>query len=313
VIFDGAWGLASKRFDVPNHVDTKFNLGSMNKMFTAVAIAQLVERGKLSYDDPLSTYLSTDWLPREITEKIQLRHLLTHTSGLGSYFTDEFMNASRARFRTVDDYKPIVSKETLAFEPGTGWSYSNTGFLLLGAVIEKVTGESYFDFVRVNIFKPAGMNDTDSYEMDRPVPNLAIGYTKRPDGWYNNILMHVVRGGPAGGGYSTVRDLLKFDQALRSGKLVSAESFQLLTSPKNEAGSPDYGYGFGISGTATDRIVGHNGGFPGISADLKMYLDRGYTIAVLSNYDMAASMVSEKAAELIAAADTEHAVDGGGD
>lgn len=304
VLFEGAWGLASKRFNVANNLDTKFNLGSVNKMFTAVAIAQLVERGTLAFDDPLSKHLSTDWLPRETADKIQLRHLLTHTSGLGSYFTEEFMNASRERFRTVDDFRPIVSKETLAFEPGSDWSYSNSAFLLLGAVIESVTGQSYFDYVRENIFKPAGMSDTDSYEMDRPIPNLAIGYTKRPDGWYNNILMHVVRGGPAGGGYSTVRDLLKFDRALRSGKLVNEITFNSLTTPKPELNSPHYGYGFGIHGTQNDRIVGHTGGFPGVSADFKMFLDQGYTVAVLSNYGGAAHAVSERIMELMSNIDS---------
>jgi hypothetical protein len=127
VLFKGAYGLASKRFNVPNKIDTKFNLGSMNKMFTGVAITQLVQRGRLSLDDPLSTYLSTDWLPREITDKIKIKHLLTHTSGLGSYFNDTFLGSSRLLFRELDDYKPLVADETLAFEPGTDWQYSNTG------------------------------------------------------------------------------------------------------------------------------------------------------------------------------------------
>jgi CubicO group peptidase (beta-lactamase class C family) len=292
VLFEGAWGRASKRFNVANNIDTKFNLGSMNKMVTAVAIAQLVEQGKLAYDDPLSKHLSTDWLPRDIADKIRIGQLLSHTSGLGSYFNKTFMESSRLRFRTVDDFKPLVVNEKPAFEPGTDWSYSNTGFLLAGAVIEAVTGKTYFDYVRDNIFKPAGMDNTDSYEMDRPVPNLAIGYTRDGEGWRNNILMHVVRGGPAGGGYSTAHDLLKFDQALRSNKLISAESFILLTTPKPH--SPEYGYGFGIHGSAENRIVGHSGGFPGISAVLEMYLDTGYTVIVLSNYDSGAGIVNQK-------------------
>ncbi len=147
VLFKGAYGQANKDFDTPNNIDTKFNLGSMNKMFTAVAVAQLAKRGKLSFDDPVGKYLSTDWLPVEVAGKITIRHLLTHTSGLGSYFNEKFMNSSRALFRNVDDYKPLVADDRPAFEPGTKWAYSNTGFLLLGAVIEKVTGQNYFDYV----------------------------------------------------------------------------------------------------------------------------------------------------------------------
>ncbi len=153
VLLQGAYGLASKRFNVANRIDTKFNLGSMNKMFTSVTITRLVQEGKLSLEDPLSKYLSTDWLPIEITEKIKIKHLLTHTSGLGSYFNDTYMKSSKTLFRALDDYQPLVQSETLAFEPGTDWSYSNTGMFLLGVVIEKVTGKSYFDVVRERIYE----------------------------------------------------------------------------------------------------------------------------------------------------------------
>lgn len=303
VIFKQAYGLASRRFDVPNKIDTKFNLGSMNKMFTAVAVAQLVEQGKLSFDDPISKYLSTDWLPIEALEKITVADLLGHTSGLGSYFSEEFMNASRARFRKVDDYKPLVSQSTLQFEPGADWAYSNTGMLLAGAVIEKVVAGSYFDYVRENICKPAGMINTDCYEMDRPVPNLAIGYSEitNPDGsvgWENNIFKHVVKGGPAGGGFSTVEDLLRFDRALRSNKLISkASRDRLWTATPQSEGS--YGFGFGIKDVDGGRVVGHNGGFPGINANLDMYLDTGITVAVLANCDSGAMMVSQKLRRLL--------------
>ena len=301
-LFKRAYGRASKRFDVPNKIDTKFNLGSMNKMITAVAAAQLVERGKLSFDDPISKYLSTDWLPREITDKVTIEHLLTHTSGLGDFFNDKFWNSSRLLYRTVDDYKPLYADMGLAFEPGTDWSYSNAGFMLVGAVIEKVTGQSYFEYVRQHIYKPAGMVNSDSYAMDQPIPNLAIGYSKEQDAeghayWTNNIFKHTVSGGPAGGGFSTVEDLLKFDIAMRNHKLLSAEMTEKLWTPKPL--SPDYGYGFGLHGEPGDRRVGHNGGFPGISASLEMHLDTGYTVAVLSNYDQGTPVASSKIAELL--------------
>lgn len=305
VLFKQAYGLASKRFNVPNKIDTKFNLGSMNKMFTGVAILQLVQRGKLSLDDPLSKFLSTEWLPREITDKVKIKHLLTHTSGLGSYFSDKFMESSRALYRELDDYKPLIAESTLAFEPGTDWQYSNSGMFLLGVVIEKVSGQSYFDYVRDNIYKPAGMINTDCYDMDKPVVNLAIGYSREPtkDGpqWTNNLFQHVIRGGPAGGGFSTVEDLLRFDIALRSHRLHSPKYTEMVWTGKPELNSPDYGFGFAVQGTSDDRIVGHGGGFPGINSNLDMFLDSGYTAVVMSNYDLGAHPVTSKIKELLAA------------
>ena len=299
VLFKAAHGQASKRFDVPNRIDTRFNLGSMNKMFTGVAIAQLVQRGKLSLDDTLSQYVSTDWLPREITDKIRIKHLLTHTSGLGSYFDGPFMASSRDLYRALDDYKPLIVGATLAFEPGTGWQYSNSGMFLLGVVIEKVTGQSYFDYVRENIHQPAGMVNTDCYEMDKPVPNLAIGYSKEADGWTNNLYKHVIKGGPAGGGFSTVEDLFRFAEAMRAHKLLDATHTEMVWSAKPALNSPEYGFGFGVGGGPGDRIVGHSGGFPGINSNLDIYLDSGYTAAVMSNYDQGARPIQVKIRELI--------------
>src|SRR6185295_16380809 len=149
----------------------------MNKMFTSVAIALLVERGKLSFDDPLSKFLP-DFPTKEAAEKIRIKHLLTHTSGLGSYFNQKFIESSRARFRTVDEFMTLAKDEKLAFEPGTRWAYSNTGMLVLGKVIEVVTGGSYFDYIRENVYKPAGMVNSESYELDLVNPNLAVGYEK---------------------------------------------------------------------------------------------------------------------------------------
>jgi CubicO group peptidase (beta-lactamase class C family) len=303
VLYKGAAGQASKRFDVPNRVDTKFNLGSMNKMFTGVAVAILVERGKLSFDDPISKYLDDDWLPQVDKSKVQVRHLLAHTSGLGSYFNDTYVRSSRELFREVDDYKMLVAEEALEFEPGTSWRYSNTGMLIAGAVIEGASGRNYFDFVREEIYAPAGMVNTDCYDMDRPVPNLAIGYTKQrtPEGvgWTNNLYQHVIRGGPAGGGFSTVEDLHRFARALVGGKLVSAEMVRTLTTPKPEIGSPNYGYGFRIRGEPGDRVVGHSGGFSGVSSNLDIYLDSGFVAIVLSNYSQGSPAFGQKMGELI--------------
>lgn len=292
VLLEKACGEATKSWHVANNIDTKFNLGSMNKMFTATAIAQLVEKGLLSYDTPISQYVDETWLPKSITDKVTVHHLLTHTSGLGSYFNDTYMKGSRELYRNVEDFKPLVVGDTLSFEPGARFQYSNTGMLLLGVVIEKATGMSYFDYIRKNIYKPAGMTNTDCYELDHPTENLAEGYIPdpgHPSGWKNNLFMHVIKGGPAGGGYSTVRDLHRFARALQSGKLLSQASLDKMWTPHSEAG---YGYGFQIDQGPGGRSVGHGGGFPGLNSNLQIFLDSGYIIVVMSNYDMGASPVA---------------------
>lgn len=296
VLFAHACGEASKRFHVPNDLETRFNLGSMNKMFTATAIMQLVEEGIVSLDDPIGRYVDETWLPAEITDRVTVHHLLTHTSGLGSYFNARYREGSRQLFRRLDDYKPLVRDEELAFEPGTDWRYSNTGMFLLGVVLESATGVDYFDYVRRHIYEPAGMRHSDSYEMDRPVENLAIGYDPAPDsewGYENNLFKHVIKGGPAGGGFSTVGDLHRFVVALTSGALVSPESLETLWSDHFD------GYGFRIRQGPNGKVVGHGGGFAGISASLDIMPDRDYIVAVLSNYGRAAGPVAGRVASLI--------------
>jgi CubicO group peptidase (beta-lactamase class C family) len=272
----------------------------MNKMFTATAVTQLVEKGMLSFEDTIDKHVDESWLPKEITSKITIHHLLTHTSGLGSYFNETYMKGSKGLYRKVNDFKPLVKGEKPAFEPGKRFRYSNTGMLLLGVVIESVTGQSYFDYIRKNIYEPAGMKNSDSYEMDYPVENLAIGYSpdlKSKYGWQNNLFKHVIKGGPAGGGFSTVGDLHRFALALQTGKLVSADSLKILL--KDHSGE-DYGYGFRIAEGPSGKVVGHSGGFPGINGRLDIYLDKGYIVAVLSNYDNGASPVAQKISQLLA-------------
>lgn len=298
-----AFGLANRGDEVPNTIKTRFNLGSMNKMFTAVAVAQLVERGKLAWDDPVGKHLDDDWLRDAAARRATIGQLLSHTSGLGSYFNDAFMRGSRELYRNVADYKPLIADEKPQFAPGEGWAYSNSGFMLLGAIIEKVTGQSYYDYVRENIHKPCGMADTDCFEMDKPVRSLAIGYSREFDAagnvvWTSNLFKHVIRGGPAGGGFSTVNDLLRFAEALRGDKLLTAGSRELLWTPKPS--SPGYGYGFSLGKGPAGRKVGHGGGFPGISSNLDIFLENGFTGVVLSNYDQAAPPVAQKLEELVA-------------
>jgi CubicO group peptidase (beta-lactamase class C family) len=293
-------GEANKSFHVPNDIDTKFNLGSMNKMFTSVAVARLVEAGKLSFDDPIGKWVDETWLAKDVTSKITVRHLITHTSGLGSYFNDVYDKSSRALFRKLDDYKPLIKDDKPAFPPGTRYQYSNTGMFLLGVVIEKVTGEDYFEHIRKAIYAPAGMTDSDSYEMDYPVENLAIGYSPdwaSPYKWRNNLYTHVIKGGPAGGGFSTVKDLHRFALALLGGKLVSKSTRDLMWTDFKGA---NYGYGFTVVQSPGGKAVGHSGGFDGINSQLDIYVDTGYIVAAMSNIDMGASPLANKIGGILA-------------
>jgi CubicO group peptidase (beta-lactamase class C family) len=306
VLYSAAFGSANKDFNAPNTIETKFNLGSMNKMFTSIAIAQLVEQGKLSYDDPLSKFLP-DYPSAAAARKVTMKHLLTHTSGLGSYFNDEFFKSSRERFRTVDDMMQLAKGDALAFEPGTRWSYSNTGMLVLGKVIEVVTKQDYFDYVREHLSKPAGMTRSDAYELDGVNENLAVGYEKEyaDDGtkrYRNNLFMHVMRGGPAGGGYSTAPDLLRFAEALKSGKLVRPATYELMTTPKGDVNSPRYGFGFQLD--PQTGTVGHSGGFPGISSNLDIFKGTGFVAVVMANYGDAGQPVVDKIRSLVRARTT---------
>jgi CubicO group peptidase (beta-lactamase class C family) len=292
-IFVQAYGMANKSNGTLNNIDTKFDLGSMNKMFTAVAIAQLAERGKLSFTDTVGKLLP-DYPNKAVAEKVTVHHLLTHTSGMASYFNEKF-RANLNNMKTVADYLPLFANDPLAFEPGTKWQYSNSGFTVLGLIIEKVSGQSYYDYVKEHIFKPAGMVNTDSYERDLDVPNLAIGYTKmgdngRPDpsaARRANTATRPTKGSPAGGGYSTVEDLLRFSVALREHKLLSQKYTETVTTGKVDTGGAGrkYAYGFGEEESNGRHIVGHNGGGPGIGANFDMFPELGYTAVTLTNYD----------------------------
>jgi CubicO group peptidase (beta-lactamase class C family) len=302
VVFEAARGIAERNHGAPMRLDARLNLGSMDKMFTAVVVGQLVDEGKLSFQDPVAKFLGGKGWTKADLSKVRLEHLLSHTSGLGSYFNETYERTARQLLRRVDDYKPLVAEETLAFEPGTKWQYSNTAFLLAGAVIEAVTGRDYFDVVRERVYAKAGMPNSDSYDVDLVVPNLATGYSRERTAsgtrWRSNTFEHVIRGGPAGGGYSTARDLLAFAEAMRKGRLVSPTTAERLWSAKPELHSPDYGYGFGVGKDLLGRSAGHSGGFPGIASVLDIYLDTGFTVVVLSNVDGGMQPVAQKLREV---------------
>lgn len=295
ILFTKAYGVADKNFNVPIKIDTRLNLASLSKMFTSVAAIQLVEKDKLSLEDPISKFIS-GILPGGLSDKIKVKHLLTNTSGLGDVFTEEWYNMSRDKFKTIDDYMVFVTDTILPFEPGTNRRYSNKGFMLLGKIIEKASGVSYFEYVKNNIFQKAGMANTDNYDMEMVNTNVAVGYNKvyTDSGiiFKNNIFKHVVRGMPPGGGFSTVNDLYKFSRAFLGGNLVSPSSVTLMTTPKPELNSPNYGFGFGL--IPEDGVIAHSGGAEGVGAHIEMNTIKGFTFIVLSNYGGAMQNVALK-------------------
>ena len=292
-LFSQAYGLADRDKKTPNTLKTRFRLGSMNKMFTAVATLQLVQSGKLDLKAPFGNYL-TDYPNKEVASKVTIEQLLSHTGGTGDIFGPEF-EKKRLELKTLQDYVKLYGSRGPEFEPGARWAYSNYGFLLLGVLIEKVSGQSYYDYVRDHIFKPAGMTATASEPEEQLVPDRSVGYTRFTGSFGPNTDTLPYRGTSAGGGYSTVEDLLKFATALQKQKLLNAQYTEMLTTGKVETpGGSKYAYGFMdlmVNGT---RCFGHGGGAPGMNGELKICPGPGYVIAVLSNLDPpAASRVAD--------------------
>jgi D-alanyl-D-alanine carboxypeptidase len=287
VLLEDAWGRADRDAGTPNTTDTRFRVGSMNKMFTAVATLQLVEAGKLALDDPIGRHLP-DYPNEEVASKVTVRHLLTHTGGTGDIFGPEF-ELNRSKLRTHGDYVDLYGSREPGYEPGKRFEYSNYGFVLLGALIEAVSGRSYYDYVREHVFRPAGMASTDSLPESAEVPNRAVGYTTPFPGVDSrpNTDWLPWRGTAAGGGYSTVGDLMRFAQALSSGELISKETLEESTTPHQR----DYGYGFGVQGEGSLRSYGHGGGAPGMNGELRIYPELGYVVVGLSNLDPPAASV----------------------
>ncbi len=298
VIFEHAYALADREKKIPNQVNTQFRIGSMNKMFTAVSIMQLVQAGKIQLNDPFGKYL-TDYANKEMANQVTIEQLLTHTGGTGDFFGPEF-DAHRLELKTLQDYVKLYEKRPVQFEPGTKFEYSNYGFLLLGVVIEKVTGGSYYDYVREYVFKPAGMTLTDSLPENEAVAGRSVGYMKEgPGPWTPNTDTLPWRGTSAGGGYSTVEDLFHFATALLGHKLLDAKHTDPLIRGKVDTGRGDkYAYGLFERDNNGMKCFGHGGGAPGMNGDLDICPESGYVIAVLANLDPPAA---QRPAEFVAA------------
>lgn len=280
-IASGARGKANRETGTDNTLDTRFRIGSMNKMFTAVATLQLIERGSLSLDDTVGKILPGYPNPR-VASKVKVRHLLTHTGGTGDIFGPEF-ETHRLELKSLEDYVKLYGERDLQFEPGTQWEYSNYGFLLLGVLIEKTSGKSYYDFVAENIYRIAGMTQSGSEPESVEVAGRSKGYMRDQFDIVSNEPTLPWRGTSAGGGYTTAADLRKFAEALMSNKLLKAETLAEATRAQFKTGA--YGFGFQVGRPGEVRTYGHGGGAPGMNSMLRVYPDSGESVIVLCNLD----------------------------
>ena len=291
VLLQRAWGLADRKAGTPVTPETKFRLGSMDKMFTAVATLQLVEAGKLSLDGTVGQYLPG--YPNQGVAKATIRQLLTHAGGTGDIFGPEF-DAHRMSLKTHDDYVRLFGARDPEFAPGTDHRYSNYGFVLLGDIIEHVSGQSYYDYLDRYVYAPAGMNDSGSLPEDVDVPGRAHAYTRRDPSapWSDAADTLPYRGTAAGGGYSTAGDLLKFAQALQAGKLLSPA--MLAAATRAGQGQGPSGYGFMIADVQGVPVYGHGGGAPGMNGELRIFPTLGEVVVALANVDpQAATRLAE--------------------
>jgi CubicO group peptidase (beta-lactamase class C family) len=284
-VYEGAFGKASREYDRPNGMGTQFSLASVNKTFTAIAVMRLAEPGKIGLDTSLDTYLGSAWIPLEDARRITIRHLLSHRSGLGDYLGRAAALPCSTKLDSVDDYKPLVAGSKLSFAPGTAAEYSNVGFHLLGAVIEKVTGESYDAHIRRTLLGPLGMDRTMAMSLDYGFTDLAQGYVlEKPSAdnpsaprWRSNTYRCSRPGGPGGGYYSTAGDMLRFATALQKGGLVRAETLEAMRQPQG-VDNPAYGLGFTIRG----GHIGHSGETAGVGTRFRIY-PNGYVMIILGN------------------------------
>ncbi|MDX2359681.1 MAG: beta-lactamase family protein [Crocinitomicaceae bacterium] len=288
VIYKGGYGFANMEWEISNEADTKHRLGSVTKQFTSMLILQLVEEGKLKLDVPISTYLPD--YPKEKGDKITLHHLLTHTSGIPNYtaFPGFFQDVSRDPY-TIDEFVLFFSEKDLDFEPGERFSYSNSGYFLLGVVLEKTTGNTYEELLHERIFEPLLMTSTGFDHHETILKKRAGAYERNNAGDYvNAAYLDMSIPYAAGSMYSTVEDLFLWDQGLHANSLISVEMKKLMFTEHIPTSGTHYGYGFGISDLKISedesvRVIGHGGGINGFNTIIKRVPEHKQLVVLLNN------------------------------
>lgn len=276
VLWQAAYGSRSAMPDAPVTASTRFCIGSMGKMFTAVAVLQLVQNGRLRLSDTIASVLP-EYPPTPLARQVTIEHLLTHTGGTGDFFGAEY-EAHQAELRTPSDFVRRFGTRELAFAPGSRWGYSNFGFILLGAVIEQITNTPWDSLIDAAVFQVAGMTATSPRASadDTAKPCTGATYTGlRPLPYYVGL--------PAGGGYSTTSDLHRFAQALRDRRLIDDAHLTMLTRARVAAGTAQWSLGLRVASRNGAAYYGHGGSAPGVNADFAVYPASGYQTVVLSN------------------------------
>lgn len=287
VIDKRAFGLASIEYETPNTTETKFNIASITKMITAVAVLQLVEQNKVEPNVPIGRYLP-DYPNKTVRDSVTIHQLLTHTSGLNNFYVEqEYTNANKLTLRTVSDFVHLFSDKPLLSNPGKKYNYGASSFVLLGLIIEKTSGQDYFQYVRKNIFEPAEMYNTTELAIDTIIKNKASGYTTflQKDQSPKRNEYYLSKTSPGGFYYSTVEDLFKFSKSLQNDRLLKNETKELMFEPKVKGYNTHIGYGIDVDLRYNQTILGHSGGWYGVRGELMHFTENAYTIVILSNVD----------------------------
>jgi len=286
IVYAKAFGLANKDLAVPNTLNTRFELASVSKLFTGVGFMRLVEKGLVGLEDPVVRHL-----PRfPFGDKVKIIHLLTHTSGLPEFFENPKLQGLFPSLRSIDDFLPMTFEQKLKSDaPGKAFAYNSAGFHVLGAIIERVSGRSFKDYIRDEILRPCGMSETSLATLEDVVPNRAVGYVKNSLGVFKTNAYYLIPDIAAAGIQVTAGDLLKFDRALTEGKLLSPAILERMTVPFLEK---NWGIVWRLADIDGRKIAYHGGETGGVSAMFRRYLEDDLTLIVLSNYHRAARPVA---------------------
>ena len=266
--------------------NTKFHIASITKSFTAVGILKLYEQGKVDLNKPIGNYIE-NYPNQRVLDSVTIHQLLTHTAGTKAIYGEDYQKSNKDRYRELEDYLPLFANDSLNFQPGSKYEYNGGGFVLLGLIIQNVTGENYYDYLQKSIFDPIGMDQTKALEIDGVNYNTADGYSiyLREDKSLakNDYLISKASG--ASGYYSTAEDLFKFSKTLRNYGLLNKGTTELMLKPKVKGYNTHLGYGIDIDKRYEETIIGHSGGWYGIRCEWMDFSDSNYTVIILSNFD----------------------------